>query len=142
MERARPEARPGGGNTLTTTLILAVVLAIVVIAAVALIGRAWRNTERRERALIQLMERQENRHVDVLDRVLYAAGKPWKDSADRPDTPADREQEAPAPILEDPPAGADYESPYTFYSDLEDVIYAGDDATSAPEFDTRTLEVM
>lgn len=89
-------------------LALAAVLVVVAVVAGEAVRRALRSGERRERQLQDLLARTRSENLEILDRFMFAAGKPWKDTADRPEPEDERLPFKPAPVAEDPVPGGVY----------------------------------
>lgn len=138
MRSGRPFVRCRCDDTPVTVAVsaLAVVLILVVGAAAAVVGRAWRAGERRERALVELLKERDRTSLEVLDRMMFAAGKTWKDTADRPEP--ERELELPSAVIEDPSSGASYSDPL---SDLEASLFPGNEGDFIEPMLVDTREV-
>lgn len=123
-----------------TVVLVSTLAALLVIAAAAAFvlllerGRMLRGVNRE---YLTLLREQRARETEILDRVMYAAGNPWKDSADR-DEPEPRREMFPeyAGLVEDPIGGASYDG----LDELEN-LFAGNEAP--PDvFATESLETL
>lgn len=121
---------------------LSAALAVAVLVATFAVLSTIRDGRRRERDLERALERERRDKIDVLDRVMYATGKPWKETADRPDSSSSQRETDEPPIVEDPVAGADYGGAFMSELDFDILEEQLSDLHEPMLVDTRNVDAL